>query len=269
MYKRGNVWWLMYADLSGKIIRKSSGTGDYRQAESTLIAEQKAVRDGKQSETVKIANHTFNELKNRYIEWMKGRHKSTDSKEYRIDDIADYFGDLPLRRFNTMLVEQYQTRPKNRGLKESSLNKNVGILKAMVKKACEWEMVEEETLKRVRKVKNFKESNRRLRLFLSIEEAQTLVSVCDGHLQPIVMTALNTGMRRGEILNRTWDNVDLLHGFVTLTDTKNGERREIPINDTLRATLNKLPRHFVERMSKRYLCRISSMIRTRTGYIRA
>jgi integrase len=49
-------------------------------------------------------------------------------------------------------------------------------------------------------------------------------------------------MRKGEILNLQWDNVDLRHGFILLNRTKNGERKEIPINATLRATLEALPR---------------------------
>lgn len=81
----------------------------------------------------------------------------------------------------------------------------------------------------MRKVKQLRENNRRLR-YLSWEEAQTLIAKCDSHLKPIVMTALNTGMRKGEILGLTWDQVDLRNGLILLDDTKNGERREIPIN---------------------------------------
>jgi integrase len=60
-------------------------------------------------------------------------------------------------------------------------------------------------------------------------------------------SALNTGMRKGEILNLNWDNVDLKHGFILLSQTKNGERREIPINGTLRETLSELFRGTEER----------------------
>jgi integrase len=55
--------------------------------------------------------------------------------------------------------------------------------------------------------------------------------------------AFNTGMRRGEILGLTWDQVDLKHGFILLEVTKNGERKEIPINGMLRTTLQGLTRH--------------------------
>jgi integrase len=112
----------------------------------------------------------------------------------------------------------------------------------MIHKAADWDMVEEETLKRVRKVKLIEEHNRRLR-YLSKEECQSLISNCDRHLEPIVIMALNTGMRKGEILFLKWDNVDLKHGFILLEVTKNGERREIPINQTLHDTLATLPRH--------------------------
>jgi len=68
-------------------------------------------------------------------------------------------------------------------------------------------MVEEDTLKRIRRAKLLEENNKRLR-YLSKEECLTLISVCDKHIKPIVITALNTGMRKGEILSLKWDNVD-------------------------------------------------------------
>jgi integrase len=101
-------------------------------------------------------------------------------------------------------------------------------------------MIDAEVLKKVRKVKMHQE-DKRIR-FISKEECQSLIAICDSHLQPIVITALNTGMRKGEVLNLRWENVDLRHGFILLSKTKNGERREIPINNTLRGILQGLTR---------------------------
>jgi integrase len=111
----------------------------------------------------------------------------------------------------------------------------------MFTKAEEWSMVRQETLEKVRKVKMLVENNQRLR-FLSVEECQELINACDEHLRPIVTIVLNTGMRKGEILLLKWDNVDLKHGFILLEVTKNGERREIPINETVREALLSLRR---------------------------
>lgn len=129
----------------------------------------------------------------------------------------------------------------SRGLKNSSCNKVLNVLKHMFTKAVEWDMVESEALKRVRKVKLLQDDSKRLR-YLSKDECQSLINVCQGTTRAIVITALNTGMRKGEILNLKWDNVDLKHGFILLDRTKNGDRREIPINDTTRQTLQSLTR---------------------------
>lgn len=75
-----------------------------------------------------------------------------------------------------------------------------------------------------------------------------LVDCCADHLKPIVINAFNTGMRGGEILGLKWEQVDLKHGYISLTDTKNGEGREIPINNTLRRLFEEIP-HSIESMS--------------------
>jgi integrase len=111
----------------------------------------------------------------------------------------------------------------------------------MITKAVDWQMVEEETLRRVRKVKLLEENNRRLR-YLSKEECTNLLNACADHIRPIVITALNTGMRKSEVLSLKWDSIDLRHGFILLDKTKNGERREIPINQTVRDILSKIVR---------------------------
>jgi len=151
------------------------------------------------------------------------------------------FGNLPLRRFNTMLVEQYQTDRTKQGNKPATINCHITTLKHMFTKAVDWNMVEEETLKRIRKVRLLEENNRRLR-YLSKEECQQLINACANHLKPIVVMAFNTGMRKNEILTLQWDSIDLKHNFILLDKTKNGERREIPINQTVKDTLNRILR---------------------------
>jgi integrase len=103
------------------------------------------------------------------------------------------------------------------------------------------EMVEADVLKRIRKVKLLRE-DRRLRYLESKEQCQALIDSCDSHLRPIVIMALNTGLRKGNVLNLKWSNIDLKNGFILVDMTKNGERLEIPINETLRQTLQNLPR---------------------------
>ncbi len=238
LYKRGNIWWLRYAGVDGRIVRESSHKTKFKDAENLLIERRNDVKEGKQPVVKQIANYTFKELAEEYEKWAE-RQRSFRSKQGFIGQLKDVFGNLPLRRFNSMLVEQYQTERMQKGNKPATVNRLVATLKHMFTKAVEWEMVEEYVLKRIRKVKLLEENNKRLR-YLSKEECQNLIKSCDDHLRPIVTMALNTGMRKGEILTLKWDNVDLRHGFILLDQTKNGERREIPINSTLKETLTEL-----------------------------
>ena len=253
IYKRGGVYWIRYAGLDGKIAYESSKQGDrsgkkLKDAEALLHDRKADIGRGKQPEIKKkIPNYTFKELSVEYLQWAK-RQRSFRKKETLIKQLVTIFGAYPLRAFNSRLLEQYQTERMEKsnkqvkyqvGNKPGTINRHVAAIKHMFTKACEWEMVEEEALKRVRKVKLLEENNSRLR-FLSKTECQALIKGCDAHLRPIVICALNTGMRKGEILGLKWDDVDLVHGFILLQITKNGERREIPINNTLLVTFKDL-----------------------------
>jgi integrase len=241
LYKRGTVWWIRYVGIDGRSIFESSRSQQFRVAEALLIKRKQSIKEGKLPEVVKIKNHTFNELAQEYEKWA-ARQRSFHTKQGFINALKKRFGHYPLRRFNSMMLEQYQTEKMQRN-RPATVNRHLATIKHMFTKAVEWNMVEEDVLKRIRKVKLLQENNRRLR-YLTQEECQALINGCDAHARPIVIMALNTGMRKGEILNLKWENIDLKNGFILLNQeqTKNGERKEIPINSTLREALLKITR---------------------------
>lgn len=81
-------------------------------------------------------------------------------------------------------------------------------------------------------VAQLKEPRGRVR-FLSDDERKRLLEACQEsgaeHLYPQVVLALSTGMRQGEIVNLRWPDVDLKKGRIVLHDTKNDERRTVPL----------------------------------------
>lgn len=232
--KRGSIWHICYSLGNGETKRESSRSKKFKDAEDLLIERKKAVKEGKEPESVKrIPNYTFSQLAEEYLKWAE-RQRSFRSKRGFIIQLVEAFGNIPLKHFTVKLMEQFQTDRINRGNKPATINRLIATLKHCIHKGYQWEMLPEETLKRVRQVKLLLENNRRLR-YLSKEECDILINACSGpYLRAIVVTALNTGMRKTEILSLKWENVDLKHGFILLDKTKNGERREIPINDTLR-----------------------------------
>jgi integrase len=93
----------------------------------------------------------------------------------------------------------------------------------------EWLWIETSPMARVRKPK---EGRGRVR-YLTDDERPRLLAACQAsrnrHLYPLVMLALSTGARKGELVSLTWPQVDLGRGLLTFYDTKNGEPRSVPL----------------------------------------
>lgn len=170
--------------------------------------------------------------------------------------LTEAFGNLNVCDLNPRIIEQWQIERLKKN-KPSTVNRLTTCLKHMINKGVEWGKASEETLKAVRKVKLLLGENKRLR-YLTVEEFQQLLDYCAPHLKPIVLVAVHTGMRKGEILKLKWEQVDLRHNFILLDKTKNGESREIPINGTLIGLLASMPRNleseyvFVDKDGKPY-----------------
>lgn len=58
-----------------------------------------------------------------------------------------------------------------------------------------------------------------------------------------VLISLETGMRRGEVAGLTWDSINLERRFITLTETKNGQKRHVPLSAKVVELLSSLPRN--------------------------
>ena len=249
IWKRGRLYWVTYMGVDGK--QKFESTGSTLKADADLILAQRRL-DVDQGKTPissrRDRNFTFSQLAEKYLPFIANQ-KSAYTKGRFISNFKKDFGEMKLSNFSLSLLEEWQSkklsenRPERKAgngelppLKPASVNRALACLKHMFTKALDWEMISDDIFKKVRKVKLSKENNRRLR-YLSVEQSADLIDACDKRLKPIVIFAINTGCRRGEILGLTWDRVDLTHGFIHLVETKTDKRREIPINADVRAVL--------------------------------
>ncbi len=249
LYKRGNIWWVAIT-VNGKQQCFSTKTSDKKTAEQIYAklllklnnqnSEPVLQKKSEPQHLVKESSITFETYyQNHYLPWCRKRHNSYEIKKYYLNVIPEWFKKLKLNQISTKEVEMLQTYFIDREYSRASCNKYISILKASFAKACEWNMISEQRLKNIRKVKLLKGETKRLR-YLNADEIHRLLSCCDKHLYPIVFTALHTGMRKEEILSLKWSQVDLKNDLILLDKTKNDERREIPINKPLKQVLIQL-----------------------------
>ena len=119
----------------------------------------------------------------------------------------------------------------------------MACLRHLFSKAVEWKILNSHPCQGV---KQFKESNRRLR-FLTAEECKTLLDACpsaDPTLRQVIELALNTGMRKSEVLRLKWEHVNLRQEYLEILDQKNGEYSTIPLDKRALEILRSIPRRF-------------------------
>lgn len=118
--------------------------------------------------------------------------------------------------------------------------------------AKEWGIAVENPLRQIKMPPQGKPRERRLhtdeeRYLLAAAENSGAIDK-DGNsranpwIAPIIRFALATAMRQGEILSLTWKNIDRTKRTATLEDTKNGDRRVVPLSPTALAVLDSTPR---------------------------
>jgi len=164
-------------------------------------------------------------------------------KRFFIESIKEYFGEETLlSNINYVDLETYRnhlkTKPTQWGniRKPATINREMACLRHIMSKAVEWDMIEQDPFKKGKSL-HLKENNKRLR-FLSEDEITSLLNACPNYLQNIVEGAINTGMRKSEILSLKWDQVR--NGLIYLTKTKTNEARQIPVNDALEAMFKQI-----------------------------
>lgn len=232
--KRAKGYQIDYFDPHGKRIRKSFKKK--KDAEAELGKRVSLIAEGRYLDVKKEYKTTLGELIEKYVENFSKQASFEPNKRHYLENFKEYFGESTLlANIKYMDVETYRNHLKQKITKnktirsDASVNREMSCLHHIFTKAVEWEMVEQNPFSKGKSL-ILKENNKRLR-FLTVEEIPKLLDACPEYLRNIVGCALNTGMRRGEILSLKWDQIR--SGFIYLDKTKTNEARQIPVNDSL------------------------------------
>jgi integrase len=93
----------------------------------------------------------------------------------------------------------------------------------------------------VKQVKFFQERQYVMKI-LDREEINRLIDAAAGHLKPILIIAVSTGMRKGEIFNLRWSDIDFVDHYIHIKKTKSNVMRKVPMNGVVATTLKNIER---------------------------
>jgi len=245
VYERNNHWYIDYYLPNGKRLREvvtiprvDPSNINRLDALKALSIRKAEIAEGRFNISQTKPQMPFKKLCNRYLEYSKNNKRSWTRDRQSIGHFLKHFKNKTLQQINPWIIEKYKSDRKKE-VKPSTVNRDLGTLRNMLFKAVDWGMIESNPFKGV---KLFKVSNINLRI-ISNEEFNLLYESSPLDLKPILLCAISTGMRRGELLNLKWNDTNLNNGYIKVRDSKNYESRTIPINSTLLKALSDLKKH--------------------------
>jgi integrase len=227
--KKDGKYWIDYWHL-GKRYRKKVGASK-RQAVAVFSKIKSQIAENRYLDVRKNKDVKLPELLNYFIEhYSKINNKPSSYRRNKqiAATLVKYFGGRFIYHIENVDVEGYKKSRKEQGVSFSTINREMALLKTVLNKAKEWEVLQTP----VPKIKLFKVDNRRVR-YLTEDEYRKLLDLSPEPLRSIILIAVNTGMRRGELLSLKWKDVDVKEQIVTLWDTKNREKRHIYMNSVV------------------------------------
>lgn len=202
-------------------------------------------------------------LNYQYGPWVLTQRKTGEATLKRIRSNFQHLSDRPLNEINAWVIEKWRTEALKAGKAKATVNRDLAALKACLAKAIEWELLSVHPLAKVRPVRTDRlarvryltnDEEQRLRAALMrredtmrqkrqtanewrrVRHEPTLPDLKQGyvdHLHPMFLLAINTGLRRGELFQLQWPDVDLPNQDLTVRGriTKNGQTRHVPLNE--------------------------------------
>jgi integrase len=246
-------WWVrLYMDGRERWFRcdtKSQAKALY----GRLKGEQ---REGKYFEKTKAV--PFREIAQEYLLVLDARRKRKGDDHARMSRWILAFGDQDAATITARQIESVLTALQGQGRKPATLMRHLTVLKATFNRAKRLGLLRDNPATLVKTAK----PNNVLVRYLTPDQEAALLKHLPPRYHAIVITAMHTGLRQGELLRLAWADVDWNMGVLTVNETKAGEGKRLPMNSTVVGLLSTLkqtyapsPLHRVFPHDGRYLRR--------------
>jgi len=246
VFKRANKYWIGFRYNRQRYRRVSPDNSlAGAKAYEALIRQKLAKGEPIEIETKKIDKIlSFQDFSKQWFEvYVKTNNKYSEAsnKESILRaHLVPFFGQKKLDEINGLDIENFKAKEIRAGLSNKSINNFLIVMSRCLKVAQEWEVIEKVPRIKLLKVQAQKFDH------LSEDECQTLLDNCDGILRDLILVALKTGLRFGELIALERKDIDFTNNQMTVKQslyrgrmggTKSNKIRFIPLIDDVCETL--------------------------------
>lgn len=187
----------------------------------------------------KKGNVTLKDFSKRYLKKHATKTKSYSSQENRVNHILRFFekelkkSDITLMEIDSEMIIDYQDwKQRQNDCKPITVNRDLEVLRKMLNCAVDWNYIDEAPKVQMMQY----EQNNIMRELKAAEEVQLLNEAEKSearYLKNLIVFALETGMRKGEILKLKFEQIDFDENLIHVINTKSYKDRFIPITERL------------------------------------
>lgn len=230
-----------------------------------ILADAAKGIDPMEARRKRRGQRTFKQFLERdYVPWVEANRRSGGQIGQRLrSTFGEALESRSLSEITAWQIEKWRSRRLKNGIKASTVNRDIAALKAALSRAVDWGLLESHPL---RGVKQLRTDDAAAVRFLTSQEEKALRKALDDRekllrgrrlrgnewrsvrgykllpvfpidepadcIKPMVLLSLNTGLRRGEVFDLTWGNVDLDRALLTVqgSGAKSGKTRHVPLN---------------------------------------
>ena len=244
VYKNNDKWYCQFQIDGERKHRACKGAKNRKEAEKLeqgfmyqLQQQQNGVMPRKEKKI------SVDKLCDKFLEYSKLNKKSYKQDISRIKIIRQYLKKYKyVNDIKPDHIEQLKSALLIKGRSKTTINRYLEVLCKMFNIAIDNDWLSKNPIKRGMK---FPQKNYVIRS-LSVDEENRLISVLSTkeyeYLKGIVIVALNTALRRQNILDLTWEQIDLRNRVIEITENKANKHILKPINDTLYAYFTSIPK---------------------------
>ncbi len=235
VFKHGNRWYVRYRH-GGTEYRVAGGRTktDAKEKEIRIKAELQAGADPLSL----TASRSFVELATAYLQDPDVKKLAWYSRVKTIATrLTVFFNALHISAINLTAIARYKTKRLEEGIVQSTLNRELAVLRRMLRWGSEHGFVHHSRVPRIRLAKEDPKI-----IWLSRDDEVTLLAACPDWLKSLVIVGVDTGCRLGELLDLRWRDLDMRAGTLKVSTEKGGGSRQLYMTPRVRALFEALPR---------------------------
>jgi integrase len=258
VFQRGDVWY-MDVSVKGHRIRKRVGTS---KKIAELALKQAEVQIAKEEFGFVKNDITIEKLIDRFSEYNRVNNRESTTKRYKA--VTDHFRQylnakhpsiVAVSQLSSEIIEGFKAHRRDSwvnpngvpieddddrtentrlGARARTVNFEIDGVKTMLNLAIKWGYLKENPAKAIKPLRS---DERKPVRYLTIEECKRLLGASDPELRQIFFTFLHTGMRKAELENLQWGDVDLSRKIISIKSKEDWNpktnEREIPLSDDM------------------------------------